>query len=163
QDGHYLAAFDAENSAAQDLTRVGVDHCFHHASRFTHLTRTRNPIHRQPRDTDLVALLHRFALCQPDATKLRADENRVRPEAVLDRHVAAFDYIRADDPKIVVRDVRERGSTAYVTQGVDAWDIGAQPVVSRNKAVCGGLDAGRAEVQVVSIRRATGCHQQMRA
>src|SRR5438034_1051917 len=78
-------------------------------------------------------------------------EHGVRYQAVAEVRVPALEQVRADDPEVVVGDVRERGPALHVAQGVDARHAGLESLVHLDEAVLVGLDAGGPQVEGLAI------------
>jgi len=83
----------------------------------------------------VVSLRARLPLAQSDARQLRIDEHGVGHQAISGRGAAALDEIAADNPKIVVGDVREGRAAFDIAQHIDARHIRLKPLVGLNEAV----------------------------
>src|SRR5262250_3286893 len=144
---HEFAAFQAEYRGAEDLVGGGVHDGLHEATRFVHLERSRDVIHRHFGDTDGAVLRAGLLFGQADTTELRINKNGVGNQAVGRGGVAVFQEIGAQDAKIVVRDVGKRGTSLDVAQGVDVLGGSLELVVHANEAAVVSGHSGGEEIQ----------------
>ncbi len=100
--GHDLAAFTAEDRAAQDLPAVRVDDGLYEAARLPGLDGPDDGAHRELRHPDRASLRPGLALGHADAAKLRVDEHRVRDDPVARARLLVPDEVGVQNAVIVV-------------------------------------------------------------
>ena len=71
--------------------------------------------------------------------------------------------IGADDPKIIVRNMRERRTAFDIPEREDSLRSGLQPIVHLDNAVLTGLNACGGEIQRIRIRHPPSRNQQVGA
>src|SRR5258708_12485392 len=74
----------------------------------------------------------------------------------------ALQQIGANHAIVVIRDVSESGATFYVTQSVDAWYVRLQLSVGLDISMSVGVDAGRFDIQGISVRCSSRSDEQVR-
>src|SRR6266498_2254748 len=109
--GHQLAAFNAQDSAAQYLFRFSLYHRLHEAS---------SP---------------GFRFGDSNPTELRIREDRIRNQAAVRGGIAALEQIRTNDSKVVVRDVGEGRPTFNVAKSINPGYVGLEPFINLHKAL----------------------------
>src|SRR6266498_3418536 len=76
--GHELTAFDAQDSATQELFRFGVNYGLHEASSLTHFNCPGDATHRQSGYANVQTLIPSFRFSDPNSTELGVDEDCIR-------------------------------------------------------------------------------------
>ena len=113
-------------SRPEYLICFGVHEGFHEAASFVHFRSASYRRHRHFGDANFFVLLARFLFTQPDATQLRINEDGVGNQAAFGAGRALFNYVCAQDAKVIVRNVRESRTTVDVSQSINSWSAGFQ-------------------------------------
>ncbi len=77
--------------------------------------------------------------------------------------VLLLDYVCANNPEIVVRNVGERRASLDVAQRVHTGDVRLKPVIGPNESFGVGLDPGRRKIERIGIRGSPDRRQKVRA
>src|SRR5258708_6160119 len=59
--------------------------------------------------------------------------------------------------------MRKGWATLVITQGVDAWHVGLQPIVDRDSAAFVHLQPGCLHIERIGIGNPPRCHEQVRS
>src|SRR6266542_3760279 len=135
KQGHQLAAFNAQDSAAQYLFRFGLYHRLHEPTSLAHLDGSSNFTHRQLGYANFQASIPGFRFGDSNPTELRIREDRIWNQAAVRGRIAALEQIRTNDSKVVVRDVGEGRPTFNVAKSINPGYVGLEPFIDLHKAL----------------------------
>src|SRR6266498_1628308 len=99
--GHQLAAFNAQDSAAQYLFRFSLYHRLHEATSLAHLDGSSNFTHRQLGYANFQASSPGFRFGDSNPTELRIREDRIRNQAAVRGGIFALVLITKTDTNVV--------------------------------------------------------------
>ncbi|HEX6933398.1 MAG TPA: hypothetical protein VF162_14730 [Streptosporangiaceae bacterium] len=100
--GHDLAAFAAEDRAAQDLPVIYVDDGLHEAARLPGLDGPDDGAHRELHHPDRASFCPGLTLGHAGAAKLRVDEHRAGDDPVTCARLLVPDEVGVQDAVVVV-------------------------------------------------------------
>src|SRR5215469_4168203 len=129
QDGHNLAALNAQDSSTENLVRIAVHHRFHEPSGLVHQYCTSYGLHRHRGYPNVSALGPRFRLTQTYASELRVDENSIWYQPFVYAGISLLEEVGANNAEIVAGNMREGRATLHITYCIDTGHVGLQALI----------------------------------
>src|SRR5215470_11549042 len=163
QDGHNLAALNAQDSSTENLARIAVHHRFHETSGLVHQYRTSDRLHRHRGYSNISTLGPRIRLAQTYASELRVDENSIWYQPFVYAGIPLLEEVCANNAEIVAGDMREGRATLHITYCIDAGHTGLQALIHLDKATLVYLYPGCMRVEPICIGDPPRRHQQVRS
>src|SRR6516165_1632165 len=158
-----LVASRTEQRGAEDLFAVAIDENAHKALRLALFDGTGNARHRPLAGQHAPPAVARLGQGHADAAQWRVGVKGIGGDALADPARILVEQIRGDDLEIVVRGVGEGALAIAVPESPDAGRRGLQSVIDDDVATLVAAHPGFVEIQIVGIRPAADCQQQMRA
>lgn len=117
----------------------------------------------RPADGERPASGASLTLRHPGAAERRINVKRVAGDAVTHAPTLAIQQVGGDDFEVVVGGMCEGTAAVAIAERPNAGNVGSEPVVNLDVPARVRLDASRFETEVVGVRSAPHCKQDVRA